>query len=389
MSSQASEIPMTAMSPYYTQEHEAFRDQLRRFVDNEVEPYVEAWEAAGEMPRDFFVKTGEMGIRGMGYPEEYGGVDTDLFHLIVLHEEFGRTGSGGVSAAMMAHNIAIPPIVALADEGIKNRVLADVISGHKLAALCITEPGGGSDVAQLSTKALRQGDHYLVNGSKTFITGGVNADFYTVAVRTGGEGMGGVSLLLIERETPGFSRTKLDKMGWHASDTATLYFDDCRVPVENLIGEENQGFRGIMMSFNAERFGIAAMAYGFAKCAYDEAVEYAKQRQTFGRPIIKHQVIAHKLIDMATRINALKANLDALAWQINQGGYPVAETCMLKNLATETMTYCAAEAVQIFGGSGYMRGTKVERIYRETKVLAIGGGTEEIMKDLAARQLGW
>lgn len=376
-------------SPYYTEDHEAFRDQLRRFVDNEVEPNVDAWEAAGEIPRDFFIKTGALGIRGMGYAEEFGGVDTDLFHLIVLHEEFGRAASGGVSAAMMAHNIALPPIIALAGAAIKHRVAADVISGQKLAALCITEPGGGSDVAQLRTKAVRDGDHFVVNGSKTFITGGMNADFYTVAVRTGGDGMAGVSLLLIERDTAGFSRTKLDKMGWHASDTATLYFDDCRVPVENLIGEENSGFRGIMMNFNAERFGIAAMAYGFAKCAYDEALDYAKQRETFGQPIIKHQVIRHKLIDMATRINALKANLDAIAWQTHQGDYPVAETCMLKNLATETMTYCASEAVQIFGGAGYMRGAKVERIFRETKVLAIGGGTEEIMKDLASRQLGW
>jgi acyl-CoA dehydrogenase len=307
----------------------------------------------------------------------------------VLHEEFGRAGSGGVSAAMMAHNIALPPIVALADAALKDRVVADIISGRKLAALCITEPGAGSDVARLSTRADRDGDHYIVNGTKTFITGGLNADYYTVAVRTGGAGMGGLSLLLIERDAPGFSRARLDKMGWHASDTATLYFDDCRVPASNLIGEENAGFHGIMMNFNAERFGIAAMAYGFAKCAYDEALDYARQRQTFGQPILKHQVIRHKLIDMATKLHALKANLDALAWQINQGGYPVAETCMLKNLATETLTFCAGEAVQIFGGAGYMRGAKVERIYRETKVLAIGGGTEEIVKDLAARQLGW
>lgn len=380
---------MTAMPQYYTQEHEAFRDQLRRFVDSELEPHIEDWETAGEIPREVFVKMGDLGVRGMGYPEELGGVDTDLFHLIVLHEEIGRTGSGGVSAAMMAHNISIPPIVALGSEEMKQRVVPEVISGRKLASLGITEPGGGSDVANMSTRAVRDGDHYVVNGSKTFITGGVNADYFTIAVRTGGDGMGGVSLLLIERDTPGFSRTKLDKMGWHSSDTATLYFDDCRVPVENLIGDENQGFRGIMLNFNGERFGIAAMAYGFSKCAYDEALAYARERQTFGKPIIKHQVIRHKLIDMATRINALKTYLESMAWRLEQGEHPVAEICMLKNLSTETMTFCASEAVQIFGGAGYMRGTKVERIYRETKVLAIGGGTEEIMKDLASRQLGW
>ena len=380
---------MENLSPYYTEEHEAWRHQLRRFVDNEVEPFVDDWEQAGEIPRDFFIKCGDMGIRAMGYPEEYGGIATDLFHLIVLHEEIGRTGSGGISAAMMAHNIATPPMIEVGSEDMKQRVVPDILSGRKLAALCITEPGAGSDVAKLATRAERDGDHYVVNGSKTFITGGMNADYYTVAVRTGGEGMGGISLLLIERDTPGFSRTKLDKMGWHSSDTATLYFDDCRVPVKNLIGGESAGFKAIMRNFNGERFGIAAMAWGFAKCAYEEALAYAGERQTFGKPILKHQVIRHKLVDMATRLNGLKAYLEALAWRQEQGEYPVAEICMLKNMATETMAYCASEAVQIFGGAGYMRGAKVERIFRETKVLTIGGGTEEIMKDLASRQMGW
>jgi len=380
---------MNAMSQYYTQEHEAFRDQLRRFVDNEIMPNVDAWEEAGEIPREFFAKTAEIGVRGMGYPEELGGVDTDLFHQIIFHEEIGRTGAGGISAALAAHNIATPPLVALGSERIKQTVVPEILSGQKLAALCITEPGGGSDVANLKTRAERDGDDYVVNGSKTFITGGFNADYYTVAVRTGGEGMGGVSLLLIERETPGFTRTKLEKMGWHSSDTATLYFDDCRVPAENLIGSENAGFSGIMLNFNSERFGIAGMAYGMSKCAYEESLEYARQRETFGRPLIKHQVIRHKLVDMATRINALKAYLESMAWRLDQGEHAIAEICMLKNLATETMTFCASEAVQIFGGAGYMKGTKVERIFRETKGLAIGGGTEEIMKDLASRQLGW
>ena len=217
----------------------------------------------------------------------------------------------------------------------------------------------------------------------------MRADYYTVAVRTGGEGIGGISLILVERDRPGFSRTILDKMGWWCSDTATLYFDDCRVPAGNLLGAENEGFRGIMLNFNSERFGIAAMAHGLAQVCFDEAVSYAHDRQTFGQPLIKHQAIRHKLIDMATKVNALKATMEALAWRLEQGESPVAEICMLKNQSTETLQFCASEGVQVLGGAGYLRGAKVERIYRETKVLAIGGGAEEIMKDLASRQLGW
>ncbi len=380
---------MADMSQYYTQEHEAFRHQLRRFVRAEIEPNVDAWEKAGEIPRDLFVKMGELGFRGPGYPEELGGVEADLFYQIILHEEIGRAGAGGINAALMIHNIVIPPIIALGDAAMKARVVPEILSGRKLASLCITEPVAGSDVAGLATRAVRDGDHYVVNGCKTFITGGCNADYYVVAVRTGDDGASGISLIMIERDTPGFTRGKLDKMGWHSSDTATLYFDDCRVPVDNLIGAENHGFRGIMQNFNEERFGVSAMAYAFAKCAYAEALEYAKIRQVFGRPLLQKQVIRHKLIDMAMKIGALKAFLESMAWRLGQNEHPIAEICMLKNLATETFAHCAGEAVQIFGGSGYMRGAKVERIYRETKVLAIGGGTEEIMKDLAARQLGW
>jgi acyl-CoA dehydrogenase len=208
-------------------------------------------------------------------------------------------------------------------------------------------------------------------------------------VRTGGPGKGGVSLLVIEADTPGFTRTKLKKMGWWASDTATLYFDECRVPAENLLGEENRGFALVMRNFNSERIGMAAGCTGFARVCLDEAVAYARERRTFGRPLIEHQAIRHKLVDMAMRVNATQAYLETLARRIQQGESPVAEICMLKNQATQTMEFCAREAVQIFGGAGYMRGPKVERIYREVRVNAIGGGAEEIMRDLAARQMGW
>jgi acyl-CoA dehydrogenase len=228
----------------------------------------------------------------------------------------------------------------------------------------------------------------VVNGEKTFITSGMRADYLTVAVRTGGEGAAGVSLLLIEGATPGLSRTKLDKMGWWASDTATLHFDGCRVPAANLIGEEGSGFKIIMQNFNSERMGMAASCTGFARVCVEEAIGYAKQRQTFGKPLAQHQVIRHKLVDMTQQVAATQAMLEMLAWRLGQGENPVAEICMLKNQATRTMAFCASEAVQIFGGAGFMRGAKVERIYREVKVNAIGGGAEEIMKDLASRQMG-
>jgi len=207
-------------------------------------------------------------------------------------------------------------------------------------------------------------------------------------VRTGGGGMGGVSLLLIEKDTPGFTQTPLKKMGWWASDTAALYFDDCRVPVTNLVGAENQGFPAIMLNFNAERLALAAGANGFARVCLDDAIAYARERETFGKKLIQHQVIRHKLVDMAQRVEATQAYLESLAWRIDHGDQPIADICMLKNQATQTMEFCAREALQIFGGAGYMRGTRVERIYREVRVNAIGGGSEEIMKDLASRQLG-
>ncbi|MBM3554148.1 MAG: acyl-CoA dehydrogenase [Alphaproteobacteria bacterium] len=377
------------MTPYYTHEHEAFRATLQRFVVEEIEPYVASWEADGEVPLSVFQQSGSIGLRGLGFPEVFGGTPGDPFHQIIVYEELGRAGSGGVVAALTIHGIAAMPIVAYGTEEMKSRVLPGIVSGDKRVALCITEPGAGSDVAGLATRAVRVGRDFVVNGCKTFITGGMNADYYVVAVRTADAGADGISLLLIERETPGLTQSRLDKMGWHASDTATLYFDDCRVPASNLIGPENRGFRAIVKNFNGERFSIAAMAHGMARCAYDEALIYAKERSTFGAPLITRQVIRHKLIDMATRVAALKANLEAVACRLCQGKSIVADVCMLKNFATATIAYCASEAVQIFGGAGYMRGSKVERIFRETKVLAIGGGGEEIMKDLAARQLGW
>jgi acyl-CoA dehydrogenase len=376
-------------SPFYTAEHEAWRAVVRRFVENEIEPYAHEWDEAGETPRELYVKAAAIGLLGLGFPEEYGGTPADQFMKIVTSQELARAGAGGINASLMSHTIGSPPIARAARPEVRARVLPEVLSGKKISALAITEPGGGSDVANLRTNSRRDGDHYVVNGEKTFITSGVRADYLTVAVRTGGEGASGVSLLLIEGDTPGLSRIKLKKMGWWASDTATLHFDDCRVPVTNLIGEEGQGFKLIMHNFNSERMGMAASCTAYARVCVDEAIAYAKERKTFGKPIAQHQVIRHKLVDMAQRVAASQAMLEMLAWRLGQGESPVAEICMMKNQATQTMAYCASEAVQIFGGAGFMRGIKVERIYREVKVNAIGGGTEEIMKDLASRQMGF
>ena len=375
-------------SPYLTEEHEAFRDTIRRFVAKEIEPFVEQWDEAESFPRELYKKAAEIGLLGIGFPEEYGGIQTDQFYPVIAMQELARAGAGGLVASLMSHTIGAPPIARGGLPELKARVLPQILSGEKISALAITEPSGGSDVANLRTSAKREGDHYVVNGTKTFITSGMRADYYTVAVRTGGEGRGGVSLLLIESSMKGFDRTPLKKMGWWMSDTATLYFDNVRVPAGNLLGEENKGFQIIMANFNSERLGLASSCNAYAQVCLDETIAYARDRQTFGKRLIDHQVIRHKIVDMAMRINATQAYLENLTWRVMQGENPVAEICMIKNQATLTMEFCAREAVQTFGGAGYMRGPKVERIYREVRVNAIGGGAEEIMRDLAARQMG-
>lgn len=381
---------MAKTSPYYSQEHEAFRAQVRRFVDTECVPNIDQWEAAEELPRELHRKAAAAGILGVGFPEDCGGLGIeDPFFGIVLTEELTRAGSGGLVASLMSHGIGSPPIAKAGTAEQKQKFVAPVLAGEKIAALAITEPSGGSDVANLKTRAQRDGEHYIVNGSKTFITSGMRADYITTAVRTGGDGMGGVSLLVIEGDTQGLSRSPLHKMGWWCSDTATLYFDNCRVPVANRIGPENAGFMAIMLNFNHERIMLATQACASAQVCYDEALAYARERQTFGRPLIKSQVIKHKLAEMKMRIDAVHAQIELLAWRVAQGATPVAELSLLKNLSTETFERVAAEAMQVLGGAGYLRGSKVERLYRETKVLTIGGGSREIMYDLAARQMGY
>lgn len=387
---------------HYTADHAAFRATVRRFVEREILPHAAEWDEAGGFPRELYAKAAAAGLLGVGFPEEYGGTPADHFYRLILAEEMGRSGSGGTAASLMSHTIGLPPLVAGGSAELKARVLPGVLAGEKISALAVTEPGAGSDVAQLATTAKRDGDHYVVNGSKMFITSGMRADWYTVAVRTGGPGAAGVSLLEIERDTPGFTRTELKKMGWWASDTAELHFDDCRVPANNLIGAEGQAFPLIMRNFNGERLTLAASACGAAQACLEDAVAWARERKTFGQPLIAHQVIRHKLVDMVERIEATRALIDDLAARLDsfpspaggrgaggEGGSLIAQTAMAKNYAARTMQFCADAAVQILGGSGYMRGVRVERIYREVKVMMIGGGAEEVLKDLAARQLGF
>lgn len=381
--------PELPPASHYTEEHLAFRASVRRFVDKELLPHVDAWDEAETFPRELYRRTAELGLLGLGFPEQYGGTPGDLFHELVMVEEMTRTGSGGLLASLFSHTIGAPPILAGGSEQLKDRVLPQILSGEKISALAVTEPSGGSDVANLNTRAVRDGDYYVVDGSKTFITSGMRADYITVAVRTGGPGAGGISALLIEGDTPGLSRTSLKKMGWWCSDTAQLHFDQCRVPAANLLGKENRGFEIFMRNFNHERLMMALQAYGFARVCLDEASDWAKERMTFGKHLVEHQVVRQKLVAMATRIEATRALLEDMAMRLERGEAPIAQLCMLKNFSTQTMQLCADSAVQILGGMGFMRGTKSERIYREVKVAMIGGGAEEVLADLAARQLGW
>jgi acyl-CoA dehydrogenase len=378
-----------ARSPFYDETHEAVAQSVRRFVEREVAPHIDAWERAGELPRDLHRKAAAAGILGLGYPEDYGGTSQgfDIFHNLTQSEELAAPGAGGLAASLMTHGIGLPPILALGTDEMKRRVAPPVLAGEKIIALAITEPSGGSDVAAIRTRAERRGHSYVVNGAKTFITSGMRADWLTTAVRTGGAGMGGISLLLIEAGRPGVSRTPLEKMGWHCSDTAAIQFDDVEVPADNLIGAENGGFLGIMRNFNSERLGMAHGCMAMARVALAEAADWAQTRETFGKPLIAHQSIRIKLADLVRQIEATQAWVDLLADQHRKGTGQPASYAMLKVQATRTLEAVAREAAQVLGGASYIRGSKVERIYREVRVNAIGGGSEEIMLDLAGRQL--
>lgn len=377
-------------NPFETPERKAFRDTLREFVSKELAPHADKWDEAGDFPWEIHEKIGALGVWGFGVEEKYGGLGfDDCFMRAAYNEELSWSGAGGIGAGLNGRMISINPIQRLASQEIKDRVLADIVSGRKGSSLGITEPSGGSDVARMKTRARRDGNHFVINGSKTFITGGMKSDYFVVGARTGGEGLSGISLFFVDADAPGFSRTPIDrKMGWWASDQATLYFENCRVPAENMMGEEDRGFLAIMENFNLERVALIAGSLGMMKVCLHESIQWAQERQTFGKPMIKSQVIRHKIADMSMRIDAVEATLNQICQLVNEGDMPVAEISKAKVFATKALEFCASEGMQIFGGAGYLRGNLVERIYREVKVMAIGGGSEEIMRDLAVRQMG-
>ncbi len=374
---------------YFGDEHAMIRQTIRRFVEKEIKPYIDEWEENESIPRELYRKAGDIGLLGVCYPEELGGTPGDVFMKIVVTEELMRAGSGGLCASLGSHDIALPPIVNFGTDEQKAKYVTPVLTGEKIAALAITEPGGGSDVANIQTTAVHDGDDYIVHGSKTFITNGGVADQITCAVRTGEAGAQGISLLVIDTNSEGFSVSKkLQKMGWWASDTAQLFFDEVRVPASNLIGEENIGFYAIMQNFQMERLMLATMANMTAQLALEEALNYVQEREAFGRSLWGFQVTRHKLVDMATQLEASREFTYRVAGKIGAGDDCVKEISMAKNFACQVSDFVTYQAVQLFGGYGYMREYKVERLYRDNRILSIGGGTTEIMKEIIAKRLG-
>ncbi|MCW5652963.1 acyl-CoA dehydrogenase family protein [Hydrogenophaga sp.] len=385
----------TLCATHFTAEDRAaLVDTVRRFATQAIAPHVDAWDEAGAFPRELHLQAAALGLLGLGYPEHLGGTPATWRARNAMSQTLARHGgSGGVMASLFTHNIGLPPVLAHGSPELQAEVIPPVLRGERIAALGITEPGGGSDVAALRTTArlADDGSHCVIDGEKVFITSGMRCDWITLAVRTdpANQGAGGIGMIVVPCDLPGISRSPLRKMGWLCSDTAHLRFDAVRVPVRYLLGAEGAGFRMVMANFNGERLALAAMALGFAEACQDEALAWARQRQTFGAPLIERQVIRHRLMDMRMRIASTQAWLDALADRADAGDGGadwVAQVCLLKNHATQTMQFCADAAVQTLGGMGYMRGTVSERLYREVKVMTIGGGAEEIMKELAARQ---
>ncbi|HOI75674.1 MAG TPA: acyl-CoA dehydrogenase family protein [Syntrophales bacterium] len=374
---------------YFSEDHRIFRDSVRKFVEKEIKPHVEEWEEKEEFPLELYKKTADAGFLGLEYPEEYGGVPCDKFMVVAFIEEFIRhSGASGLYCGLYSHTIAMPPVRNLGTEEMRQQVLAPVLRGEKVASLGITEPNAGSDVASLRTRAVLDGDSYIVNGAKTFITSGCRANFVTTAVRTGGPGPKGVSLLLIDTSTPGFSVSKkIHKMGWHSSDTGELSFVDCRVPAKNIIGKEGEGFKGIMINFQNERLSLSVQAHATAQLALEESIKYAKAREAFGTTLTGFQVIRHKLVDMATKVEIAKEYNYRVAARMEAGMDVMREVSMGKNFSCEVCDKVVFDAVQIHGGYGYAREYVVERLYRDSRILSIGGGTTEIMKEIISRTI--
>jgi acyl-CoA dehydrogenase len=375
-----------------TPERRELRATVRGFVEREILPYLDGWERAGEIPRELHKKAGALGLLGVQFPESAGGSGGDGVDAMIVCEEMHQAGaSGGLFASLFTCGISVPHIIASGNAEQIERWVRPTLAGEKIGSLAITEPGGGSDVGHLATTARRDGDHYIVNGAKTYITSGVRADFVVTAVRTGGPGSGGISLLIVDKNTPGFTVSrKLDKMGWLASDTAELSYVDVRVPVENLVGPENSGFFQIAGAFVSERVGLAVQAYSSAQRCLDLTLEWVRNRETFGRPLISRQAVQNTVTEMARRIDVARVYTRDVVQRSAEGETDlIAEVCFAKNTAVEAGEWVANQAVQLFGGLGYMRESEIERQYRDMRILGIGGGTTEILTGLAAKRLGY
>ena len=374
-----------------TDEQLALRDSARRFTENEILPHLDAWEEAGELPRSLHRATAAAGLLAVGYPEAVGGDGGDLLDACAMQEGFMEAGaSGGLMASLFTHGIALPHMIAHGSPQLIDRYVRPTLAGEMIGSLAVTEPGGGSDVAGITTKAVRDGDRYIVNGAKTFITSGVRADFVTTAVRTGGPGHGGISILVVDTDTPGFTVTRaLRKMGWHCSDTAELSYVDVEVPADNLVGEEGRGFVYIAEQFVVERIFLALMGYGHAARALALAAQYCQDRVTFGKPLVANQVVRAKLVEMHRQVAVARTYTLEVARRHVAGETVIAEACLAKQTAVDAAVAVTNDAVQLFGGAGYMHGTEVERHYRDARILPIGGGSTEVLTDLAARLLGY
>jgi len=374
--------------PGLTDEHRQVQQAVQAFVEGEIQPNADAWDEAGSFPRELYRKAGAVGLLGLGYPAEYGGTPADHVSRLLSSVELARGGIGGVTAGLGSHTIMLWPLLAGARESVRRSVIPSILAGESIGALAITEPSGGSDVAQLQTRAARVAGGWSITGSKLFITSGIRADHILVAARTGGPGAGGVSLFLVDGTSSGLTRTPLKKIGWWASDTAALYFDEVFVPEERLVGEENAGFRLVMQNFNGERMTMAAGGLGQAMACVEDALAWARERRTFGQRLVDHQAIRHKLVRMIDEILPVQAWVLQLAQRLDAGESPAGDLALAKNHAARLMRDCADQSLQILGGAGFMRGSRIERAWRDCKVYMIGGGAEEVMNDLAARQLG-
>jgi acyl-CoA dehydrogenase len=377
-------------SPLDTPERRALRDTVDAFLTREVLPHLAAWEDAGELPRDLHRRAADAGLLGLGFADAVGGSGGDALDSLVLTEQIMLSGgSGGLVASLLTHGIALPHIVAAGSPDQIEEFVRPVLAGEAIAALAVTEPDGGSDVAGVRTRAVRDGDHYVVNGSKTYITSGMRADYLTTVVRTGDAGHGGLSILAIPADSPGVSRRALPKMGWHCSDTAEIGFTDVRVPAANLVGGEGSGFVQVATQFVDERIALGVQAYATAQRCLDLTVSWVRQRETFGRPLASRQVVRHRLVEMHRQIDVARTYVRDVAARHVAGDDVVAEAALAKNTAVAACDHVVDEAVQLHGGLGYMQGTEVERHYRDARILGIGGGTTEVMTELVAARLGW